>query len=188
MPYFEKIPGERIYLSPMNPDDAETYTKWMNDPEVIFWLDQASRVYTLPSERAWLETCANQTGKNMDQYNFAIVLREGERLLGNIGLMNIHPVHRTATFGMFIGEAEDRSCGYGTEALGLLLSYSFRWLGLRNIDLHVDSENARAIRCYEKVGFKEYGCRSQAIFYDGQWHDRIFMEILAENWLAQKRE
>ena len=30
--YFPKITGKKVYLSPMNPDDLETYTKWMNDP------------------------------------------------------------------------------------------------------------------------------------------------------------
>ena len=31
MKYFKKIIGERLYLSPMNPEDAETYVKWLSD-------------------------------------------------------------------------------------------------------------------------------------------------------------
>jgi len=176
--YFEKIPGERIYLSPLNADDAELYTKWLNDIEVTRWLTQTHRIISLLSEREWLEN----TAKQGDNHQFAIVLREGNRLLGNIGLTNIHSVYRTATFGMFIGEAEDRSKGYGTEALKLLVDYGFRWLGLRNIDLDVHAENVRGIRCYEKVGFREYGRRTSALLSDGIWHDCVKMEILAENW------
>ena len=179
MKYFEKIAGERIYLSPLNPDDVELYTKWLNDPEVTSWLTMSSQVISLPSEREWLENATKKT----DTYQFAIVLREGDRLLGNIGLMNIHPVYRTATFGMFIGEAEDRSKGYGAEALKLLVDYGFRWLGLRNIDLDVHAENARGIRCYEKVGFREYGRRTGVLLCDGKWHDCVKMELLAEDWL-----
>ena len=176
MPYFEKIPGERVYLSPMNPGDAEIYTKWLNDVEVTRWLGQYSQVYSLPAERAWLENAT----KDVNNYLFAIVLREGNRLIGNIGLMDLNQIHRRATLGIFIGQAEERSKGYGAEAVRLLLDYGFNWLGLRNIDLHVHVNNARAIRCYEKAGFREYGRRTRAIFHNGEWIDDVLMEILAE--------
>jgi len=179
MPYFEKLPGERVYLSPIDPDDAPTYAKWMNDLEVTRWLDNTHKVFSLPAERAWLE----DTAKKTNSYAFAIVLREEDRLLGNVGLMGVHPTNRTATLGIFIGEARDRSKGYGAEAIRLLLDYGFRWLGLRNIDLQVNSDNARAIACYEKVGFKEYGRRTNAIFADGQLFDIVLMQTLAEDWL-----
>ena len=176
MPYFEKIPGERIYLSPMDPGDLEIYTKWMNDLEVTRWLGTMSGgVYSLPAERAYLENATKDT----HNYQFAIVLREGNRLLGNIGLMDLNQLCRRATVGIFIGEAEDRSKGYGTEAFKLLLDYGFRWLGLRNIDLHVNSDNARAIACYKKAGFTEYGRRHGVLFADGRWHDDVLMEALA---------
>ena len=179
MRYFEKIPGERLYLSPINPDDIVIYTKWINDPEVVNWIGGACNVISLPCERAWLE--ANTNGPH--QYNFAIVLRNGNRLLGNVSLMDVSAVNRSARLGIFIGETDDRSKGYGAEALKLMVDYGFRWLGLRNIDLEVDAENQRAIRCYEKVGFRQYGRRTDSIFYDGQWHDRVCMEVLSKDWL-----
>ncbi|MDR2688097.1 MAG: GNAT family N-acetyltransferase [Oscillospiraceae bacterium] len=179
MPYFEKIPGERIYLSPMDTGDLEIYTKWMNDIEVTRWLGMAGGVYSLPAERAYLESAT----KDVNNYQFAIVLREGDRLLGNIGLMDVNQVCRRATLGIFIGEAADRSKGFGAEAIKLLLGYGFKWLGLRNIDLHVNSGNARAIACYKKAGFREYGRRHGAVFADGQWYDDVLMEALAQDIL-----
>jgi len=175
MPYFEKIPGERIYLSPMNPDDAELYVKWLSDIEVTRWLSSTGSVYSLPAERAYLENAVKDT----NNYQFAIILREGDRLIGNIGLMDVQQINRRATLGLFIGEAEDRSKGYGSEAIRLLLGFGFNWLGLRNIDLHVNSDNARAIACYKKAGFREYGRRHGAVFADGRWYDDVLMEALA---------
>ncbi len=32
--YFKKIVGEKCFLSPVNPDDFEKYTEWLNDPEI----------------------------------------------------------------------------------------------------------------------------------------------------------
>jgi len=181
MPYFEKIPGERIYLSPMDPGDLEIYTKWMNDSEVTRWLGMHSGVFSLPAERAFLENATKET----NNYQFAIVLRDGhnprggDRLIGNIGLMDLNQINRRATLGLFLGEEEDRSKGYGSEAIKLLLDYGFNWLGLRNIDLHVHSGNARAIACYKKAGFLEYGRRHGAVFADGRWYDDVLMEALA---------
>ena len=181
MPYFEKIPGERIYLSPIDPDDAELYAKWMNDLEITRWLGMTGRVIALPAERAWLENAT----KDQNILQFAIILRDGNRLIGNLGFNEINQVHRKATLGIFIGEAEDRSKGYGTEALKLLVDYGFKWLGLRNIDLHVHSNNARAIRCYEKAGFRQYGRRTGVILHDGEWVDDVLMEVLAQDGPGQ---
>ena len=176
MPYFEKIPGERIYLSPIDPGDAETYTKWVNDFEVTRWLGSTGSVYSLPAERAYLENATKET----NNHQFAIVLRDGNRLIGSIGLMDLNQRCQKATLGIFIGEAEDRSKGYGTEAIRLLVDYGFQWLNLRNIDLHVNSGNARAIACYKKAGFREYGRRHDAIIADGRWYDDVLMEVLAD--------
>lgn len=182
MPYFEKILGARIYLSPIDPGDLERYVKWLTDIEVTRWLGTVSNVVTLANERAWIENTTQAT----DQYHFGIVLRDGNRLLGGVSLMDVNLVDRSATLGIFIGEEEDRSKGYGAEAIGLLLDYGFHWLGLYNIDLHVNCENTRAIACYKRAGFREYGRRRGAIFRDGQWTDRVYMEVLAEEWRGSK--
>ena len=173
MRYFEKIPGERIYLSPMNIDDAELYTKWMNDREVSLWIGQHSNLISIPSERKWLENAMAGNG-----HTYAIIARNGDRLIGNISLANIRPVHRDAMLGICIGEAGFRSKGYGAEAIKLLLEYGFQTLGLHSIWLGVNAENARAIACYKKCGFKMCGCFREGIFMDGRFVDSLRMDIL----------
>lgn len=174
--YFEKLPGERIYLSPMNVEDVELYTKWLNDKEVTGFLGNFGMLFGLEAERKAVESMA------AGGYNFAIVLRQGDRLIGNISLMEVDQRNRCATVGLFIGEAEHRSKGYGAEALRLLLDYGFNTLNLRNIDLTVHADNARGIACYKKVGFREYGRRGDAVFKDGRYVDQVRMEILDEEF------
>ena len=79
-----------------------------------------------------------------------------------------------------IGDEENRSKGYGTEAMKLLVDYGFNILGLHNIDLNVFEFNKQAIKAYEKVGFKEYGRRHESYFLDGKFYDEISMEIINE--------
>ena len=171
MKYFKKIVGERLYLSPMNVEDAETYVKWMNDRKVTDNLGNTRRVCTLLGEKEYIESRKN------DNYDFSIVLND-DTLIGNISLMDVNLVSRKATLGIFIGEEENRSKGYGTEAMKLLVDYGFNILGLHNIDLNVYAFNERAIKAYEKVGFKEYGRRHESYFLDGKYHDEINMEII----------
>ena len=174
MKYFKKIVGERLYLSPMNPDDTEIYTKWMNDRKVTDNLGLTSSMCPIEVERNYIQ------GKKSNNFDFSIVLND-DTLIGNISLMDVDNVSGTATLGIFIGEEENRGKGYGTEAIKLLVDYGFNILRLHNINLHVFDFNKPAIRSYEKVGFKESGRRHECYFLDGKYHDQIHMEIIDTN-------
>jgi RimJ/RimL family protein N-acetyltransferase len=179
MLYFEKLPGSHIYLSPMNPGDLDLYTKWLNDREVALWLSLYPKLISLPAEQKTLEHLATEG------YIFAIILRETGQCIGNISLTHIHDTYRQATLGIFIGETEHRSKGYGAEAIRLLLNYGFHTLNLHTVQLYVNSKNARAIACYKKCGFREVGRRREAIFMDGRYVDRVVMDILDREFDAQ---
>ena len=177
MKYFKKLVGESVYLSPINPDDYEIYTKWLNDSEVTQFLASFDvRVLSVAKEREAL------IGMAASGYNFAIIRAEDDTLLGNVSLMGVDLVNRRASVGIFIGEAENHSNGYGAEAIRLVLDYGFNTLGLHNIELSVFADNERAIACYKKVGFRECGRRTEAYFKRGRFIDLVIMEILDREW------
>ncbi len=93
--------------------------------------------------------------------------------------MNINHFHRTAEFGIMIGEKECWGKGYGTEATRLVLDYGFSSLGLHNIMLRAFSFNERALRAYRRAGFREFGRRREAIRLGGQAYDDVQMDCLA---------
>lgn len=171
MKYFPKIKGDRLYLSPMNVNDAGIYTKWLNDKEVIENIGGHSRMITLQEEKEWII-------KNSNDYNFAIVLKDKDRLIGNVSLMDVDLIHQTAELGIFIGEKDDRRKGYGKEAIKLILDYGFNTLNLNNIMLKVYAFNENAIKTYKKVGFKTFGVRRQCHYRDGLVYDVVYMDIL----------
>ena len=175
--YFKKMVGERIYLSPINTDDIETYTKWINDPEVALNLGAYPIQFSLLNEKTALEELA--AGQN-----YAIVRAEDDVLLGNIGLVDLSQLHQKVEVGLFIGEESNRSQGYGAEALRLMLTYCFQTLNMHNVCLHVHGDNARGISCYEKVGFKKCGQRREALFKNGKFVDLIQMDLLAPEYIV----
>ena len=181
MKYFKKLVGERIYLSPMNQEDIETYTKWLNDFSVTDGLGMSSRVTSLEGERSYIESMTKH-----GEYQFAIVDKETDTLLGNSGFSSIDNINQTAEVGLFIGDEEKRNKGIGTEVLNLLIKYGFEYLNLNNIMLKVYSFNERAIKCYKKTGFKEFGRRHKSKFIKNCWYDIIYMEILREDYFKEK--
>ena len=177
MKYFKKIEGDRLYLSPMNPEDYELYTKWLNDLKTTTCLGNVTSTFGLNVEKEAIERFEKEGN------HFAIIKKDTDELLGNCSLFDINHIHDTCEIGIFIGEETDRGKGYGPEAMELILSYGFRILNLNNIMLNVASFNSRGIMAYEKIGFKEMGRRSEAIKINNKKYDRIFMEILNKNFV-----
>ncbi|MTI70824.1 MAG: GNAT family N-acetyltransferase [Firmicutes bacterium] len=172
MRYFKKVVGEKVYLSPINIEDAKKYTEWINDLEISINLGNASEIYSLEKEKEILERISKEG------YNFAIVSLNKDELIGNCGLMHVDMKHGTAELGVFIGNKNYWSKGYGRESINLLLDYGFNLLNLNNIFLKVHSFNKRAVSCYKKCGFKEIGKRRQAYVVGNKKYDDIFMDIL----------
>ena len=175
MKYFKKLEGEKVYLSPINLDDYETYVKWLNNPRITQFLSTNDSLITLSNEKEVLEKIANE------EFTYAIIRKEDDTLLGNVGLLKIDYKDGKASLGIFIGEEDNLSKGYGSEAIKLLIEYGFKELRLHNIMLTVLSNNPRAIKCYEKCGFKEFGRRHEARFYNGEYHDIVYMEVINPN-------
>lgn len=176
MSYYRKLIGERLYLSPINPEDAETYTRWLNDLETTLNLQLATKVISLGREKDLLDEMQR------DGFNFAIVLKENDELIGNCGLLNTDLVQKTSEFGIFIGEKKHRGQGYGTEAIRLLLDFAFNLLNLHSVYLRVRSFNEAGQQCYRKIGFKEIGRRRECVLVSGTYYDEIYMDILADEF------
>ena len=179
MKYFKKLIGERIYLSPRNAEDTEKFTEWLNDLETTDYIGRSATIITLEEERKYFEDSTNK------ENSFFITTLDEDKLIGTISLENFNPINRNAVLGIFIGDKEYRSKGYGKEAIELILDFGFNYLNLHEIKLDVMAFNERAIKCYKKCGFKEYGRRHEAYYFGGNYHDVISMEILRKEYLEE---
>lgn len=173
MKYFKKLVGEKVYLSPVNSGDIEIFAKWMNDFGITDYTLRSHNLYSLECEKEWVAIATS--GKS---YIFSIVKLENDELIGTIEIANVDHVNRTASLGILIGESEERSKGYGREALNLVIEFAFNYLNLHSINLRVLADNERAKKCYTNVGFKEIGRERECRFVGGKYHDIIHMDIL----------
>lgn len=181
MDYFKKLVGDRIYLSPKGTTDEEVlkFAEWMNDFQVTDYIGGSANLVTLASEKEWIEKSAKD-GSGDKRFN--IVDIAGDKLIGTISLEKFNNINRSAVLGIFIGDSNYRSNGYGTEAIKLILEYGFKYLNLHSIRLELLDVNERAHKCYLKCGFKDAGRIRDAIFLDGKYYDNLHMDILASEF------
>jgi len=179
MKYFKKIIGERIYLSPINIEDAEKFSEWSNDLNISKTLHMTYKVQSIQSSREFAEKMGRNDGSN---YVMSIILKSNDTIIGNCGLHSVDQINRTADLGILIGEINYHGQGYGGEALSLLLDFGFNILNLHNIMLTVYAYNKSGIKCYQKVGFKEIGRRREARIIGGKSYDEVYMDLLSSEF------
>ena len=70
--------------------------------------------------------------------------------------------------------------GLGTDTVRVLARYLVHERGHHRVVIDPAADNHRAVRCYEKVGFRPVGVmRRYERGADGTWHDGLLMDLLA---------
>lgn len=77
--------------------------------------------------------------------------------IGYVELREINWRRRAAELRICIGEKAYWGRGYGTAAVRQLMAWGFEAAGLEYLYLRVYRDNRRALRCYEKCGFRYEG-------------------------------
>jgi len=175
-PLFE---GELVRLGALRSDaEAETIVRWSRDSEFLRLVDEdPARPWSVKSIREEFEEAPRP-----DRCEFLIRALADDRPIGFVNLARINGAHRDAWVGIGIG---DRACwgrGYGTDAMCVILRYAFTELNLHRVTLGVFDYNPRAIRSYEKAGFKLEGRLRGEMSRQGNRHDILIMGILRSEW------
>ena len=87
-------------------------------------------------------------------------------------------MYRHAGIDIYLS-ARGQGQGLGTEAVALMARFLFGQRGHHRLTIDPAAANHRAIRCYEKVGFRRVGVlRQYERGPDGRFHDGLLMDLL----------
>jgi RimJ/RimL family protein N-acetyltransferase len=167
--------GERVILRPLERGDLERCVRWINDPDVTRYLGKTFP-FSFYQEEKWFEKMSEDKNTKI----FAIEV-DGTHI-GTIGLHDMNRKDNNVDLGILIGEKEYWGKGCGTDAIKTLLRFVFHQMNFHRVYLTVYDFNKRAIRCYEKCGFKTEVVMRQWYFADGEYHDTHLMGILEEEF------
>jgi len=173
----EFLTGERLYLRPIEAEDLPFIRRWANDPEVRRLTGEA-----LPMSKAGADEFLERVRQDKERVWFVVVLKENDCVIGEAGLLRMFHPWRNTDLSIIIGDKEAWGKGYGTQAILLLLDYAFGYLGFHRVSVGVVGFNERALRFYEKVGFKREGLQRDGYYYDHAFHDFVMMSILEDEF------
>jgi aminoglycoside 6'-N-acetyltransferase len=117
-----------------------------------------------------------------------LVIEDGEgRVIGGIQWHEeLDPMYRHADVDIYIDPAM-HGRGFGTDAISTLVDYLITAVGHQRLVIDPAADNAAAIACYSRVGFKPVGImRRYERGADGIWHDGLLMDLLAEEFVPNR--
>jgi [ribosomal protein S5]-alanine N-acetyltransferase len=167
--------GERLYLRKLRISDVNgNYYHWMNDPEVTQYLE--SRFY--PNSIDKLIEYVKEKIADKNNIFLAIVLKEKDQHIGNIKLDPINWIHRRGDIGIIIGEKSCWGKGYASEAIGVLVKYSFQKLNLHKLTAGCYALNSGALKAFQKKGFEIEGSLKKHSLCNGRYVDVVQLGLI----------
>ena len=174
---------ERVCLSPIQDEHIDRYMSLSNDPDLIATMGW--RPFGSDEKERFKQFSQVLTLPNLDYGKatvFSIINTADNKAIGYTSIKGIDEKEARAEVGIAIMEKEYRGHGYGTEALRHVVDYAFDELGLTLLGLTVFPSNQRAIRAYEKVGFRKIVVLEDSwLLPNGEYADMWVME-LSRDW------
>ncbi len=163
-----ELPGALVRLRPATGDDVPRLAEIRSAPEVARrWGGDAGLTDAVTSDLADPDT------------QVLAILHEG-RVVGAIQWSEEQdPEYRHAGIDIYLDPAV-HGRGLGTDAVRAVARHLIDDRGHHRLVIDPAADNAAAIRCYTKAGFRPVGIlRSYERGADGTWHDGLLMDLLA---------
>jgi RimJ/RimL family protein N-acetyltransferase len=171
--------GDRVRLVPIDDEHIERYIQFSDDPELVSTMGW--RPFAPGEKERFLQVVGVLTLPycgDSPPLIFSMIDIEEDRPVGVVSLKGLNEARSSVELGIAVMEESFRGRGYGTEALRLARDYAFRELGVTLIGLTVFPDNVRAIRAYEKLGFKRTAVLEKSwTLPDGRGADMLLMEL-----------
>jgi aminoglycoside 6'-N-acetyltransferase len=163
----EVIRGERVVLRPATVDDTAAIVEVLTRPGVAEWWPG--------------ETPESVRERFDDPEHHPFVVELDGRAVGFIQYYEeADPDYRHAGIDVAL-HPDWHERGLGTDAVRTLARWLVHTRGHHRLIIDPAAHNARAIRVYEKVGFRPVGVmRAYERGAGGTWHDGLLMDLLAD--------
>jgi aminoglycoside 6'-N-acetyltransferase len=164
-----RLRGERVTLRPLAAADVPRLAEIVAEPEVARW-------WLALGERELVDL-AGADGRTLA---FVVELEEETIGLAQVG-EEADPHYRHASIDLFLTTARHGQ-GLGADTVRTVARWLFAERGHHRVTIDPAAANERAIRSYERVGFKRVGVlRRYERGADGEWRDGLLLDLLPED-------
>ena len=160
-----ELRGERVLLRPLHEDDLARLAEIGREPEVARW---------------WRDVDEPRLREKVAEGHAFAIVHDGE-VAGLVQWWeNDDPEFRHAGIDLFL-TAGLHGRGLGSDAVRAVARWLVEERGHHRITIDPALENTRAIRAYERVGFRRVGVlRRYWLGPDGEWRDGLLLDLLAD--------
>lgn len=173
-----------VRLRKLKTEDAPLMLEWMHNKAIADVFEKDMSAVTLEKAEEFCRRSSGDISFFEDAaVHYAIVETDNDEYMGTISFKNIDMKNRSAEFAISV-----RSEFHGTDTAGkatrLILQKGFGEFKLHRIYLNVFSTNARAIRFYEKCGFRYEGESRDGIRKDGRFINLKWYSMLDTDFVC----
>jgi aminoglycoside 6'-N-acetyltransferase len=143
-------------------------------------VERIRELHATPEVQRWWEPAPEGWPKRTEEPVEQLTLLVDGEIAGYIQFAEeADPDARHADVDIFLGP-DQPGRGLGTEAMRMVTRHLIEERGHHRITLFTSPENGRAIRSYEKAGFRRVGVlrKSTRDRGAGEWKDELLMELV----------
>lgn len=165
---------EKYSLRALEPEDLNFLFSTENDEN--FWEVSGTQIpYSKFTLKNYIAN-AHQDIYEAKQYRFVICDRKNTAV-GMIDLFDFNPQHNRVGIGVLI-LPEHQKAGYASEAIELIIDYTFSHLNIHQLFANITSDNTKSIALFEKFNFQKVGAKKDWIFSNGIYKDELLYQLI----------
>ena len=171
------LKGEHINLRALEPEDLNFLYQIENNES--FW--EVSHTQTPFSKyilKQYLEN-AHLDIYESKQLRLLVEEKSTKKQIGMIDLFDYNPQHKRAGIGILIHPDFEKK-GFASEALSLLIKYSFSHLQMHQLYANITSDNTKSLVLFNKYNFNKIGVKKDWILSEGKFKDEVLFQLIKE--------
>ena len=172
----QTLTGKHINLRALEPEDIDFLFQIENNES--FWEVSHTQI---PFSKFVLKQYLENA--HLDIYEAKqlrlIIEDSSKKQIGMIDLFDFNPQHKRAGIGILVHPKKQQN-GFASEALHLVINYSFTYLNLHQLYANITVDNNKSLHLFKKHHFYKVGIKKDWISSKGIYKDEILLQLINE--------
>jgi len=170
---------ERLRIRPITIDDRSEVFEYRRDKETNKyqgWIPE-----TIEDVDVFIAKISMQINLPDTWFQFVIIDKETQRIVGDIGIHFIDAENKQAEIGCTLNK-DFQNKGFATESVKEVIGYLFNGLKKHRIITSIDPDNINSIRLVERSGFRKEAHFVESLLIHGKWVDDLIYALIEKDW------
>ncbi|MBP8016444.1 GNAT family N-acetyltransferase [Candidatus Gracilibacteria bacterium] len=169
--------SNRIILRQLKDKDTQDIFNLFKNKKINYWFGGG---LSLNETKKYIKSKIKKFN-NKEEFCFGIILKDSNKIIGEIDLIDFDIDNKKAGLLFWLGE-EYWKKGLATEAIQLILKYSFKNLKLNRIYANIEEENIDSIKLIKNNNFIYEGLLRKSILRNKEFKNELVFSLLKNDY------